>query len=84
MVLVPAGDQTPSGQSLAAERGRLRLSGEEWPLEDQCWVAAGDAELVDTDACGLYLRVVRPTLLQGWASQAEVEPGLYQVIRTQA
>jgi hypothetical protein len=60
----------------------VRLSGNEWPLEDQCWVAADDADLVETDACGLYLRVGRPTFVQGWDSRADLAPGLYQVVRT--
>ncbi len=79
VVLVPAGDQAPVGRRLAAEDGRLSLVGEAG--DEGCWVAAGDAELIETDACGLYLRVGSPTRVEGAGRAADVEPGVYQVIR---
>ena len=82
VLLVPAGDQAPAGRQVAADGGRLDLSG--GGAGEHCWVAADDAELIETPACGMYLRIGRPTRLEG-ADQApaEVEPGLYQVIRKQ-
>jgi hypothetical protein len=77
VLLVPAGDQTPDGRDVAPQAGRLVLG-------DRCSVAATDASLVETPACGTYLRVVRATQLDAdEGSAAVVEPGLYQVIRTQ-
>lgn len=83
VVLVPAGDQAPAGRRVAAEAGRLVLAGDE-AAEDRCSVAAADAELIETPACGVYLRVWRPTrIAAGGQAAVEVESGLYQVIRKQ-
>jgi len=46
-------------------------------------VAAEDAELVETAACRMYLRVARPTLLRDDRRSVPVEAGVYQVIRAQ-
>jgi hypothetical protein len=83
VVLIPAGDQAPAGRLVPAEGGRLDLAGGD-AMEDRYWVAANDAELIETEACGMYLRVGRPTRIEG-ADQTEVavDPGLYQVIRKQ-
>lgn len=83
VVLIPAADQAPAGRSVAAEGGRLDLAGGD-AMEDSYWVAANDAELIETEACGIYLRVARPTRIEA-ADQTEVavDPGLYQVIRKQ-
>lgn len=78
VVLVSAGDQATAGTRMAADAGRLQLAG------DGCWVAADDAELIETPACGTYLRVVRATRVEGAGQSAEVAPGLYQVIRKPA
>jgi hypothetical protein len=79
VVLVPAGGQAPAGRRLAPEDGRLSVGGDA-PADD-CWVAADDAQLVETDACGLYLLVDRATRVQGACGAADLEPGVYQVIR---
>jgi hypothetical protein len=76
VLLVPAGDQTPDGREVEPEAGRLVLA-------DRCAVAAADASLIETAACGTYLRVVRATQLVDEGGAVAVEPGLYQVIRTQ-
>lgn len=77
LLLVPAGDQAPGGHEVAPHAGHLVLG-------DHCFVAADDASLVETQACGTYLRVDRATRLDTddgtWVA---VEPGLYQVIWTQ-
>jgi hypothetical protein len=53
-------------------------------LGDCCSIAAADASLIETPACGTYLRVIRATRLDADEGGAvAVEPGLYQVIRTQ-
>jgi hypothetical protein len=81
VLLVPAGDQAPAGRQVAADGGRLDLGGGDG-AEEHCWIAAEDAELIETPACGKYLRVGRRTRLEGVdQAAAEVEPGLYQVIR---
>ncbi len=80
--LVPAGEQAPAGQTVAAEDGRLVLVGD-GATDDRCSVAAADAELIETAACGVYLRVARATRLEAGAQAAMIEPGLYQVIRRQ-
>lgn len=78
VLLVPAGDQAPGGREVAPQAGRLVLG-------DRCFVASDDASLVETQACGTYLRVDRATRLDtGEGPAVVVEPGLYQVIRTQA
>ncbi len=84
VTLVPAGDQAPAGRRLPEEGGRLVLdAGDE--AADRCSVAADHAELIETPACGLYLRVGRPTLIEaGTQTPATVAPGLYQVIRKPA
>lgn len=79
VVLVPAGDQAPVGRRLDPNEGRLNLGGGE--AADGCWVAAEDAELIETDACGLYLRVGRATQVDDGGRTADVGPGVYQVIR---
>jgi hypothetical protein len=77
VLLVPAGDQAPDGRAVAPQAGRLVLA-------DRCSVAAADASLIETPACGTYLRVARATQLEaGEGSAVAVEPGLYQVIRTE-
>ena len=77
VVLVPAGDQAPPGRATAPQDGRLELG-------DSCSIAAADGSLIETPACGTYLRVDRATQLEtGRGSAVAVEPGLYQVIRTQ-
>ena len=82
VLLVPAGEQAPAGRAVAAEGGRVDLGG--GLAEDRCWVAADDAELIDTPACGTYLRVRRPARIERPGQPpVAVEPGLYQVIRTQ-
>lgn len=76
MLLVPAGDQAPGGSEVPPRAGRLVLG-------DHCSVAAADASLIETPACGTYLRVDRTTQLDAdEGSTVAVEPGLYQVIRT--
>ncbi len=80
VLLVPAGDQAPAGRQVAAQAGRLRLDG--GGAAEDCWIAANDAELIETDACGTYLRIGRPARIEHAAQAAvEVAPGLYQVIR---
>jgi hypothetical protein len=77
VLLIPAGDQTPDGREVTAEAGRLVLG-------DRSSIAAADASLIETPACGTYLRVDRTTHLDADdGSAVDVEPGLYQVIRTQ-
>jgi hypothetical protein len=84
VVLVPAGDQAPAGRRVGGTGGRLGLGGGDVP-EDCCWVAADDAELIETEACGTYLRVRRPARVERAGEAAvDVEPGLYQVIRKPA
>jgi hypothetical protein len=80
VVLIPTDDQAPAGRQLPAEDGRLELDGEEG-VEERCSVSADDAELIETAACGVYLRVARPTRVERGGEAVEVEPGLYQVIR---
>jgi hypothetical protein len=76
VLLVPAGDQTPGGHEVLPQAGRLVLG-------DHCFIAAADASLIETPACGTYLRVDRATQLDiGEESGIAVEPGLYQVVRT--
>ena len=83
VILIPAGEQAPAGRLLDAEAGRLLLD-DGAAAEDRCSVSADDAELIETPACGLYLRVNQPTQIEGGAqTPAAVEPGLYQVIRKQ-
>jgi len=77
VLLIPAGDQAPGGRPVAPQAGRLVLG-------ERCSVAAADASLIETPACGTYLHVVRATRLDAEEGSAvAVEPGLYQVIRTQ-
>jgi hypothetical protein len=77
VLLVPAGDQAPGGRAVAPQAGRLVLG-------DHCSIAAADASLIETPACGTYLRVDRATQLDADEGTAvAVKPGLYQVIRTQ-
>ena len=77
VLLVPAGDQAPGGRELAPHDGRLELG-------DSCSIAATDGSLIETPACGTYLRVDRATQIEtDDGSAVAVEPGLYQVIRTQ-
>jgi hypothetical protein len=77
VLLVPAGDQAPGGREVAPHGGRLVLG-------HRCSIAAADGALIETPACGTYLRVDRATQLDEDEEQAvAVEPGLYQVIRTQ-
>lgn len=76
VLLIPAGDQAPGGRQVAPEQDRLDLG-------DRCSVDAGDATLIETPACGVYLRVDRATQLRSDELAAvAVEPGLYQVIRS--
>ena len=59
------------------QAGRLLLS-------DGSSIEAANARLIETPACGMYLRVDRTTHLYPDDGPAvAVEPGLYQVIRTQ-
>jgi hypothetical protein len=82
VVLIPAGEQSAAGSLIAPERGRLELSRAEAPYTERVWVAAEAGELVETDACGIYLRVDQPARLEtGADSGLDVLPGLYQVIR---
>ena len=85
VVLVPAGEQSATGTVIAPERGRLELSRSEAPYAERVWVAADAGELVETDACGLYLRMDRAARLETGDDDSgpEVTPGLYQVIRKQ-
>lgn len=77
MLLIPAGDQMPDGREVAPQAGRLLLG-------DRCSIEAADASLIETPACGTYLRVDHAAQIQaGDGSAVAVEPGLYQVIRTQ-
>jgi hypothetical protein len=78
VVLVPAGEQAQAGRRVEAEGDRLMLAaGEPWS------VASADAELIETSACGTYLRVGRPTEARaGEQPPVALEPGLYQVVRT--
>jgi hypothetical protein len=77
VLLIPTGDQTPAGREVAPQAGRLVLG-------DRSSIAAADASLIETPACGTYLRVDRATQLDtDEGSAVAVEPGLYQVIRTQ-
>jgi len=77
MLLIPAGDQAPEGREVAPRAGRLVLG-------DRSSIAAAHACLIETPACGTYLRVDRTTNLDAEDGPAvAVEPGLYQVIRTQ-
>jgi hypothetical protein len=77
VVLVPAGDQTPGGREVTPQHDQLDLG-------DRCSIAADDATLIETPACGVYLRVDRASLLRSDDRPAvAVEPGLYQVIRSQ-
>ena len=77
MLLIPAGDQVPDGREVAPQAGRLLLG-------DRCSVAAADASLIETPACGTYLRVDCAAQLEADdGSAVAVEPGLYQVIRRQ-
>jgi hypothetical protein len=79
VTLVPAGDQAPAGRRVDADDGRLVLAGG----AAGCWVAAADAQLIETSACGTYLRVGRTTEVRaGDRPAGALEPGLYQVIRT--
>ena len=76
-MLIPAGDQTPDGHEVMPQAGRLVLG-------DRNSIAAADASLIETAACGTYLRVERTTHLETDDGPAvAVEPGLYQVIRAQ-
>jgi hypothetical protein len=77
LLLVPAGDHAPAGRRVEPDAGRLVLG-----LEGRCWVAAAGAELIETDGCGLYLRLDGPTALEGVDEElAELPQGVYQVIR---
>ena len=77
VLLIPAGDQAPDGREVAPQAGRLVLG-------DRSSIAAADASLIETAACGTYLRVERTTdLVAGDEPAVAVEPGLYQVIRAQ-
>jgi hypothetical protein len=77
VLLVPAGDQAPAGHAVAPQAGRLDLG-------ERCSIPATDASLIETPACGTYVRVDRATHLHaGDGTAVAVEPGLYQVIRTQ-
>jgi hypothetical protein len=81
VVLVPAGEQAPAGQRVAAEDDRLVLAAGDG-AGDRWSVAAADAELIETPACGTYLRVGRATEARaGEQPPVALEPGLYQVIR---
>ena len=83
VVLVAAGDEAPPGRQVAAQHGRLVLAAGD-ATDDRCSIAAADAELIETDACGVYLRVRRATQIEAGAQAAmEIHPGLYQVIRRQ-
>jgi len=63
-----------------AKAGRLGLDSGD--AADDCWIAAADAELIETDACAAYLLVGRPARIEHAAEAAvEVAPGLYQVIK---
>ena len=76
-LLIPAGDQAPEGREVAPQAGRLVLA-------DRSSIAAADASLIETPACGTYLRVDRTTTVDAEdGPSVAVEPGLYQVIRTQ-
>src|SRR5262249_9084894 len=57
VLLVPAGDPAPGGREVTPEDGRL-------VLDERCSVAATDASLIETPACGVYLRVDRATQLE--------------------
>lgn len=82
VVLIPAGEQSATGAVIAPERGRLELSRAEAPYTERVWITADAGELVETDACGLYLRIDQPARLEtGADSGLDVAPGLYQVIR---
>jgi hypothetical protein len=77
VLLVPAGDQAMDGREVAPEAGRLVLA-------DRASIPAADGSLIETLACGTYLRVDRTTHLDaGEGPPVAVEPGLYQVIRSQ-
>ncbi len=77
VLLVPAGDQALGGREVAPQAGRLVLG-------NHCSIAAANASLIETPACGTYLRVDCATQLDAdEGSAVAVEPGLYQVIRTQ-
>jgi hypothetical protein len=77
VLLISAGDQAPDGREVAPQAGRLVLG-------DRSSVAAADGTLIETPACGTYLRVDRATQLDADDGTAvAVEPGLYQVVRTQ-
>jgi len=76
VLLVPAGDQAPGGREVAPQAARLVLG-------DHCSIAAADGTLIETPACGTYLRVDHATQLDADDGTAvAVEPGLYQVVRT--
>jgi hypothetical protein len=82
VVLIPAGEQPAAGAVIAPQQGRLELSRAEAPYAERVWVTADAGELVETDACGLYLRVDQSARLEtGADSGLVVVPGLYQVIR---
>jgi hypothetical protein len=76
VLLVPAGDQAPDGREVAPQADRADIG-------DRCSIAATDASLIETPACGTYLRVDRATRLDDDDGTAvAVETGPYQVIRT--
>jgi hypothetical protein len=79
-LLIPAGDQGVAGRRLTAEGGRLALGGQEEAGEG-CWVAAEDAELIETAGCGTYLRLGGPGRVEAAGEAVGLEPGLYQVVR---
>jgi hypothetical protein len=77
VLLIPAGDQAPDGRAVTPQVGRLVLG-------DHCSIGAANASLIETPACGTYLRVDRATQLDAEDGTAvAVGPGLYQVVRTQ-
>ncbi|HZV52149.1 MAG TPA: hypothetical protein VFD49_20590 [Candidatus Dormibacteraeota bacterium] len=80
LLLIPAGDQGLAGRRVAAEAGRLVLI-DEGPGGGRCWVAADDAELIETPDCGTYLRLGGPGRIEGAGETVTVEAGLYQVVR---
>jgi hypothetical protein len=87
-VACPAHD--PIGPRAARPRGRPGARADAtWQtdrlvLGARCPIAAADASLIETPVCGAYLRVDRATRLDTDEGGAvAVEPGIYQVIRTQ-
>jgi hypothetical protein len=79
LLLVPAGDQAPAGERVLPADGRLELGAGGWLA-----ASSAEAELIETQACGTYLRLGAPARIDCAGAAAEVAAGVYQVVRRPA